>query len=365
MRIPFLTASFPFALLPFATARSSQQPLQVYLYPAPQSSLTYQQLTPPTLSYTQAKAVLDHHLRQDPSAFDEIPEDENMWVHLLPLWDSREVGKARVVVVDGGVEAQDVLPSSLPSEPSFYLDDNVRSHYLLEPYVHSARETFESIGDTLPAFSKTIKDIFDLAGTKAAEILFQELSCLSALADSIPWIDRAGEHPWNAITITGLKDAQRGSDLWETGRKTVQAGLESMTGFDSPPLLLIIRPSSSNVLLPRAAMTSSLQRRSLASQTCYSSNEACSGATNCNDRGKCVIKSAEGDSECWACKCKNGYTGEECQKEDYSTSFIILIFSTVLLLALAGGSIALLSTIGETKLPSTLNLAVSGGVKHN
>lgn len=106
MRIPFLTASFPFALLPFATARSSQQPLQVYLYPAPQSSLTYQQLTPPTLSYTQAKAVLDHHLRQAPSAFDDIPEDENMWVHLLPLWDSREVGKARVVVVDGGVEAQ-------------------------------------------------------------------------------------------------------------------------------------------------------------------------------------------------------------------------------------------------------------------
>lgn len=47
------------------------------------------------------------------------------------------------------------------------------------------------------------------------------------------------------------------------------------------------------------------------------------------------------------------------------SSFIILIFSAVLLLALAGGSIALLSTIGETKLPSTLNLAVNGGVKHN
>lgn len=144
---------------------------------------------------------------------------------------------------------KDVLPLSLPSEPSFYLDDNVRSHYLLEPYVHSARETFESIGDALPAFSKSIKDIFDLAGTsmllsnfgtwrpitdgraftEAAEILFQELSCLSALADSIPWVDRAGEHPWNAITITGLKDAQRGSDLWETGRKTVQAGLESVS----------------------------------------------------------------------------------------------------------------------------------------
>ncbi|WVO22210.1 uncharacterized protein IAS62_003540 [Cryptococcus decagattii] len=366
MRIPFFAAFFSFALLPFATARSLQQHLQVYLYPAPQSSPTYQQSTPPTLSYTQAKAVIDHHLRQDSSAFDEVPEDESVWAHLLGLWDSRETSKARIVVVDGGVEAQDILPSSLPSKPSFYLDDNVHSQHLLAPYVYRAKKTFKFIGDALPVLSKPIKDMFDLAGTKAAEILFEELSCLSALADSLPWADRANEHPWDAVAITGLKDTQRGSDLWETGRKTVQAGLESMTGSDSPPLLLIIRPSSSKVLLPRAVMTSSLQgRRSLASQTCYSSDEACSEATNCNDRGKCAIKSAEGDLECWACKCRNGYIGEECQKEDYSTSFIILVFSTVLLLALTGGSIALLSTIGETKLPSTLNLAVSGGIKHN
>lgn len=106
MRIPFFAASFSFTLLPFATARSPQQHLQVYLYPAPQSSLTYQQSTPPTLSYTQAKAVIDHHLRQDSSAFDEVPEDESMWAHLLGLWDPRETSKARVVVVDGGVEAQ-------------------------------------------------------------------------------------------------------------------------------------------------------------------------------------------------------------------------------------------------------------------
>lgn len=67
------------------------------------------------------------------------------------------------------------------------------------------------------------------AFTEAAEILFQELSCLSALADSLPWADRANKLPWDAVAITGLKDTQRGSDLWETGRKTVQAGLESVS----------------------------------------------------------------------------------------------------------------------------------------
>jgi hypothetical protein len=38
--------------------------------------------------------------------------------------------------------------------------------------------------------------------------------------------------------------------------------------------------------------------------------------------------------------------------------FVILIFSTVMLVILVVGSIALLTTVGETKLPSTLTLAV-------
>jgi hypothetical protein len=38
--------------------------------------------------------------------------------------------------------------------------------------------------------------------------------------------------------------------------------------------------------------------------------------------------------------------------------FVILIFSTVLIIGLVVGSIMLLTTVGETKLPSTLTLAV-------
>lgn len=38
--------------------------------------------------------------------------------------------------------------------------------------------------------------------------------------------------------------------------------------------------------------------------------------------------------------------------------FIIIVFSTLLLMSLVVGSIALLMTVGDTKLPSTLTLAV-------
>jgi hypothetical protein len=55
---------------------------------------------------------------------------------------------------------------------------------------------------------------------------------------------------------------------------------------------------------------------------CYKSNETCTAATNCFNRGVCGLKSktgeAEGEGECWGCRCANGYAGVECQKNDYT-----------------------------------------------
>lgn len=45
--------------------------------------------------------------------------------------------------------------------------------------------------------------------------------------------------------------------------------------------------------------------------------------------------------------------------------FIILIFSTVFLVATLIGAVSLLMTIGDTKLPSTLNLAIGGPSKRD
>ncbi|KAK8864406.1 hypothetical protein IAR55_001654 [Kwoniella newhampshirensis] len=365
-----LLPSLSLLLLPLTLAQSAaQQPLQVYLYPTPTSPSIHNHAhgSSPTLSVDQAKAVLAHHLREGLADFEEIPQDEGMWSHLLGMWNGEQgEGRPRVVVVDGGVDAQDVLPTSLPKQPAFYLEDNTATHYLLEPYLHEAKNLLSHILDAIPALTKSIKDVFDMAGTKAAAVLSHELSCLAALADSIPWLDHSGQYPWEAITISGLKDVPRGDEVWESGRQGVKAGLQAMTTPNSPPLLLIVRPSPSRSLVSRTAPITLMAKSNVTlAEACYTSNETCSDATACNGRGVCSLRGKNSDGECWGCKCRSGYAGVECQKDDYSTPFIILVFSTVLLVSLTVGSIALLSSIGDTKLPSTLTLAIGGTMKRD
>ncbi|WWD17298.1 hypothetical protein CI109_101738 [Kwoniella shandongensis] len=362
--------SLTLLLLPLTLAKSAaQQPLQVYLYPTPAAPSLVNQAhaSVPTLSADQAKAVLGHHLREGLADFEEIPQDEGMWSHLMGLWNGEQgEGRPKIVVIDGGVDAQDVLPTSLPKRPAFYLEDDTSTDFLLEPYLNEAKNLLAHILDAIPALTKTFKDVFDMAGTKAAAVLSHELSCLTALADSIPWLDHSGQYPWEAITITGLKDVQRDDEVWETGRQGVKAGLEAMTTPNSPPLLLIIRPTSTRSLISRAAPVALKSKSNVTlAEACYTSNETCSDATGCNGRGVCSLRGKTSDGECWGCKCRSGYAGVECQKDDYSIPFIILVFSTVLLVSLTVGSIALLSSIGDTKLPSTLTLAIGGTMKRD
>ncbi|WVN88241.1 uncharacterized protein L203_103442 [Cryptococcus depauperatus CBS 7841] len=363
MRLCTWAASLTLSLASVACARSIQPQLQVYLYPTPQSSTTAH-ARPPTLSYSQAKAVLSHHLKQDILDTEEIPENEEHWAHLMGLWDGNEWGKARVVVMDG-VDAQDVLPSTIPSQPAFYLEDNTQSHRLLHPFMNEAKSLLAHTIESYPAFSKPFLDIFNLAGN-AAQALSQELSCYIALVESLPWVEQTGKHSWETVSITGLRNVKRNSEIWETGRKIVQAGLETMTTPNSPPLLLVVRPASSKRIISRAAPTTlAFRANTTLAGSCYASNETCLEMTDCNGRGVCALASRNGEKECWSCKCRSGYAGVECQKDDYSMPFILLVFSTLLLLGIAGGSIALLYTIGETKLPSTLTLAVGGVMKHD
>jgi hypothetical protein len=109
MRLTPLLSLAPLALAGGQVqARNQQQPLQIYLHPTPSNVDS----AVPTLSADQAKAVLAHHLGENIGDFDEIPNDEGMWGHLMGMWgdkmDEAEM-KARVVIIDGGVEAQGEL----------------------------------------------------------------------------------------------------------------------------------------------------------------------------------------------------------------------------------------------------------------
>lgn len=93
------------AAIPLVLA-SAQQPLQIYLHPTPTNLASG---SAPTLSPDQARAVLAHHLGENIGDFEEIPNDEGLWAHLMGMWGGQGEGmggKARVVIVDGGVEAQ-------------------------------------------------------------------------------------------------------------------------------------------------------------------------------------------------------------------------------------------------------------------
>lgn len=95
------------AAIPLVYAATAQQPLQVYLHPTPTD---LQSGSVPTLTPDQARAVLSHHLGENIGDFDEIPGDEGLWAHLMGMWNGRHSTnvprKARVVIVDGGVQAQ-------------------------------------------------------------------------------------------------------------------------------------------------------------------------------------------------------------------------------------------------------------------
>ena len=150
-----------------------------------------------------------------------------------------------------------------------------------------------------------------------------------------------------------------------------------MTTPDSPPLLVIISPAQStfqsrdvldwieeidefgeykSAAKPKVSAPSNYSF----AETCYASNETCSSSTACSGRGACAYKGKKNGGDCWGCKCASGYAGVACQKEDYSIPFVIIILSSVGLVATLAGSVALLWSVGETKLPSTLNLAVGG-----
>lgn len=69
-----------------------------------------------------------------------------------------------------------------------------------------------------------------LIDSGAAQALGKELSCLTALAESIPWIDHSKHaYSWEAITIAGLGHVDRDDEVWETGRQTVKAGLQAVS----------------------------------------------------------------------------------------------------------------------------------------
>lgn len=113
---------------------------------------------------------------------------------------------------------------------------------------------------------------------------------------------------------------------------------------------------------------------------CFTSQTSCETATgNCTGHGTCVDKYAvpgqktpEGGKTCFVCSCLSTkkfpdkenskhvhWGGAYCQKIDVSSPFWLIATTTVVLVGLVTGCIAMLFSIGEEKLPGVIGAGVS------
>ena len=65
----------------------------------------------------------------------------------------------------------EILPSSLPQSPSFYLAEESSTRALLAPYLQRASHLLDIVLDSIPAFAHRFKDIFDLAGSRKSSFI--------------------------------------------------------------------------------------------------------------------------------------------------------------------------------------------------
>lgn len=98
---------------------------------------------------------------------------------------------------------------------------------------------------------------------------------------------------------------------------------------------------------------------SSSSGSCFSNQLACIESTDsCSDHGICSLIGS-----CWKCICSattddkdrtNYWTGNSCEKQDYSSQFNLLFWTTIILSISIVAGIKLLYQCGETELPGVL-----------
>ncbi|KAI0368284.1 hypothetical protein BV20DRAFT_948407 [Pilatotrama ljubarskyi] len=344
------------------------QAVRVYLHPAADVSSH--------LSLKQAGAVLSKHLNlerfEDAFAYtgeQELLVGQGPSTGLL-LTVSKEHAKARADVIPSSLKStfhlksrpsQDSLSSLIPS----YTD---RAHHVY-PYVYEAH-------DRAYDKNKRMLDVFSVP-TPSAMTAVQELYSLLDFLDNeeLP-VDRFG-----AFDLTRLEDLReefgKDSEQYRTAVQTVSTVLDHVLKRPNLKLAIVAVPSSTRAHQkrqpPQSPFPPPLPRPAEpidSISTCHTSADVCANSTNsCSGHGECVAATKAGKT-CFVCACgvttdakgrKEQWAGSACERKDVSGPFVLLAGTTVTLLLLVGGSIALLTAVGDQKLPSTL----TGGVASN
>jgi hypothetical protein len=164
----------------------------------------------------------------------------------------------------------------------------------------------------------------------------------------------------------------RSSQEYQTAVRVVGAALESAVSksnlhfalltFNPETTSFVKRQTDDSPQAPLPQQPSPMEPIGSVS-TCFTSAEACTNATGgCSGRGEC-LKASKAGRTCFVCACgktrsEGGKTqtwvGEKCERKDISGPFVLITGTVIGLILLIGGSISLLSSVGNQELPSTL-----------
>lgn len=210
---------------------------------------------------------------------------------------------------------------------------------------------------------------------------------LQALVDNIPALSKSVSSNNIEATLVLLPESSRASkhSYWTTEAPT---DLHRRFFSDETPMTdakvetvdkVTVSPGSGAVdlgITPGAAA----KKGDKMNLGCFTSHNSCVTATgNCTGHGTCVDKYAvpgqeprEGDRQCFVCSCLSTkkfpdkenskhvhWGGAYCQKIDVSSPFWLIATTTVVLVGLVTGCIAMLFSIGEEKLPGVIGAGVS------
>ncbi|KAG8157471.1 hypothetical protein KVR01_012855 [Diaporthe batatas] len=212
---------------------------------------------------------------------------------------------------------------------------------------------------------------------------------LQALVDNLPALSKSVASNNIEATLVLLPESSRGSkhSYWTTGAPTDlrRRFSDEAPMSDSPKAVETVDKVS---VSPGSGAAAAVDLGAFANSNnkkgdkmnlgCFSSLNSCAAATgNCTGHGACVDKYAvpgqgSGEKVCFVCSCLSTkkfpdredskhvhWGGAYCQKIDVSSPFWLIATTTVVLIGLVGGCIAMLFSIGEEKLPGVIGAGVS------
>ncbi|PCH36031.1 hypothetical protein WOLCODRAFT_140191 [Wolfiporia cocos MD-104 SS10] len=327
-----------------------------------------------------AGVALSRHLGLD---FHEYLEEDSELLYYASQQESFVgFGPGAAVLLSVGEDvAADVLPSTF--KQTFVIDPEPSPETLsslVSTYLDRAQHAYSHIftETTLPEHAPRILDTFSVPSS-ANERFVSEMSTLVGFID----IDDVPTDKFTAVELTGLsalaEEYGHDSEQYTTAAATLETFIERVLMRHSIKLAVMVVPSFAQTAKRQDANAFQPPQSPLpppvvhpaepvdAVATCHASVEACANVTSsCSGHGECVQASKAGRT-CFVCACASTrdtrgrteyWAGSACERQDVSGPFVLLTGTVVALIILVGGSIALLSGVGDQELPNTL----TGGV---